>query len=338
MAPGPTGAYIATDDELRRWDAPGVVKFRKKLAPFFVVGGAVIVLAVLGIINLTGMLGIYAVYLAYQYAKLWSDGNDWHDVFRQPRDRMFLDVLGELTDEVQAYWNKQKRAEVRERHRQRLDSPGLFTPTTPVGGRPAQIQAAESAALASGQHAAVARQAISDRNEILRQVESLSKGDRSRIPGVVEAAQKLSDNVVGIVGSLAELDRAADAQPAASINKEITLLESQANPLDHRASEERVRRLAFLKRQRRTVADLLRRRDELKGKLDSCALALQNMRFDLLRFKAGGQTWQHVTSVAEQAAALAREVDSAVYVADELARIVPRGGAQRDGRAAPGAT
>jgi hypothetical protein len=99
-----------------------------------------------------------------------------------------------------------------------------------------------------------------------------------------------------------------------------------------------VRRLAFLKRQRRTVADLFRRRDELKGKLDSCALALQNMRFDLLRFKAGGQTWQHVTSVAEQAAALAREVDSAVYVADELARVAPRGGSRRDGRAAPGTT
>ena len=333
---GSTGAYVASDAELARWDASAVVKFRKRLAPFLVVGGAVIVLAILGIVNVTGLLGLVAVWMAFQYAKLWSDGYDWHDVFRQPRDRMIMDVTGELVDEVQAYWNKQKRAEVRERHRQRIDSPGLFTPSTPVGGRPVQIQAAESAALASGLHAAVARQSISDRNEILRQVESLPKGDRARIPGVIEAAQKLSANVVGIVGALAELDRAAGPQSAESIDTEITLLESQANPLDRIASEERVRRLAFLKRQRRTVAELVRRRDELKGKLDSCALALQNMRFDLLRFKAGGQTWQHVTSVAEQAAALAREVDSAVYVADELARVLPRGGLRRDGRSVPG--
>ena len=33
-----------------------------------------------------------------------------------------------------------------------------------------------------------------------------------------------------------------------------------------------------------------------------------------------------MTTIAEQAMAVAREVDSAVYVADELRRIAPRGG------------
>jgi serine/threonine-protein kinase len=50
------------------------------------------------------------------------------------------------------------------------------------------------------------------------------------------------------------------------------------------------------------------------------------MRFDVLRLKTGAQSYQHVTTIAEQAMQLAREVDSAVYVADEMARLSPRGG------------
>ena len=64
----------------------------------------------------------------------------------------------------------------------------------------------------------------------------------------------------------------------------------------------------------------------MNGKLESCALALQNMRLDVVRLRTGtnAESWQHITSVADQAMALAREVDNAVYVADEMARIYPR--------------
>ena len=58
------------------------------------------------------------------------------------------------------------------------------------------------------------------------------------------------------------------------------------------------------------------------------------MRLDVLRLKTGAQSWQHVTSVAEQAMALARDVDNAVYVADEMSRLASRRPAQQ--RAAPG--
>ena len=105
------------------------------------------------------------------------------------------------------------------------------------------------------------------------------------------------------------------------MEKEIAVLESQANPLDTAASESRVRRLALLKRNRRAAAEMEKRRGELSAKLETCALALQNLKFDLLRMKSGTQTWQHVTSVAEQAMALAREVDSVVYVGDAMARL-----------------
>jgi hypothetical protein len=336
MAPDQTGTYVPTREDLARWNDPVVALYRKKLAPFIVVGVTVTVLAILtgGGSNWMGLWAMWAVYIAYKYAKLWSDGYDWHDVFRQPRDRLFMDAVGERLDDVQAIWNKQKRVEMRERHRRRIGAPGLFSPMPGESARPAAINTAETAALGSGPHAQAARQAISDREEIFRLVESMPKSERQRIPEVISSAQTLAQKVVGLAATLEELDRASAPQSAVAIDKEIALLESQANPLDHAASEERVRRLAFLKRQRRTVVELGRRREELGGKLESCALALRNMRLDVLRLKTGAQSWQHVTSVAEQAMALAREVDNAVYVADEMSRLASRRPAQQ--RAAPG--
>jgi serine/threonine-protein kinase len=148
------------------------------------------------------------------------------------------------------------------------------------------------------------------------------------MPEVVPSAKSLAEKVVGLAGALTSLERDAGSTSAEAIEKEISLLESQANPLDRAASESRVRRLATLKRNRRTASEAAKRRSEMLARLDSCAIALQNMKFDVLRLKTGNQSWQHVTSVAEQAMALAREVDSVVYVGDELARLQrssPRG-------------
>ena len=329
------GSYVASTEDLARWGVPEVVKFRRKLAPFIVVGAVSLILAIFNISSqFLGIMALFAVYMAYKYARLWSDGYDWHDVFRQPRDRIFTDVMSERVEDVQALWSAQKRTIVRERHKSRLSSPGLFSPLPAQTPRPSMLGAADAVALGSGPHAAIARQAITDRQEVLRLVESMPADERRKISDVVPTANALAERVVSLATSLGEFDRAAGAQPAVAIDKEITLLESQANPLDRVASEERVRRLAYLKRQRRTVAELGRRREAMSAKLEECALTLQNMKFDVLRLKTGAQTWQHVTSVAEQAMALAREVDSAVYVADEMARLSPRALAQS--RAAPG--
>jgi serine/threonine-protein kinase len=120
--------------------------------------------------------------------------------------------------------------------------------------------------------------------------------------------------------SLAEIERNLPDAPRGQIDSEISRLESEANPLDTRASEERVRRLAYLKRQRRAVVDASRRREGTASKLESCRLALQNMRHDHVRLRTGGGgSIGQVTTVAERAMALAREVDGMVYAADQLA-------------------
>jgi serine/threonine protein kinase len=323
----PIGSYVVTNEDRLRWEQVDVAKFRKRLGPFMFVGAALVLLAPFNVARgFFGIWGLAAVYIAYKYAQLWSSGYDWHDVFRQPRHRLFTDQISELGDEVQAFWNPRKRVEVRERHVARLSAPGMFSPV-PSSMSPAMgTTAASAATFASGPHAAVTRRASEDCSEIVRLVESLPSSDRARIPEVISTAKALANKVLGLAASLEQLDRSSGNVSAEKIEKEISLLESQANPLDRAGSEERVRRLAGLKRQRRTVADLGRRRAEMNGKLESCALALQNMRLDVVRLRTGtnAESWQHITAVADQAMALAKEVDNAVYVADEMARMNPR--------------
>jgi serine/threonine-protein kinase len=52
--------------------------------------------------------------------------------------------------------------------------------------------------------------------------------------------------------------------------------------------------------------------------LETCVVALQNIKLDLIRLNAGSQTPQHITSLAMDALNLADSVDSALYVADEM--------------------
>jgi serine/threonine-protein kinase len=303
-----------TSEEVARWYAPPVVEFRKAIAPFLFVTAALFFVQLIGGPSLLFISAFWAIGVAYKYARLWSDGYDWRDAFKQPRDKMIVDVAAETLDDARAIFNSEKRAEVRERTRRRRLSTGVDSP----GGIPA-ISARDAAALGSGPYAASARQALLDREEVIRLVESLPKAEKERLPKVVESARTLADSVLGLATGLAAIEAEAGSMSADALEKEIGALEAQANPLDRDASEARVRRLAMLKRSRRTVSEAQRRRGEMAAKLESCTLALQNMKYDMLRLKAGNQSWQHMTTIAGNALALAREVDSAVYVGDQMA-------------------
>ena len=108
------------------------------------------------------------------------------------------------------------------------------------------------------------------------------------------------------------------AEQSGRIDAEISALEAEANPLDTSRSEGRVRRLAQLRRDRRAVADLDRKREAREAQIDSCRIALENMRRDLVRLRTGNSSVQSVTLIAEQAMALARDVDIAVGAANDV--------------------
>jgi predicted Ser/Thr protein kinase len=324
------GYLAATAEEEARWREPKLDAFRKNFAPFFWVTAFFFFMLVIGGPNLLFVSAFWGISIAYRYARLWSDGYDWHDVFRVPRERLFWDTITEWFEHnIQSIWNKQKRIEARARRRRELSASRGMPAITSGSGRPTpRVGAADAAVLGSGPHAALARQAFVDRDEVIRLVGDLPRSEQKRLVEVPATAQKLAESVMSIATKLSELDRAGStAQSARAIDVEIKVLESQANPLDKSGSEERVRRLATLRRQRRGISELERRRTELGAKIDECALLLQNMKFDMLRLKTGDESWQHVTSIAQQAMSIAREVDSAVYVADELRRATaPRTG------------
>ncbi|MEQ1691020.1 MAG: hypothetical protein ABMA00_07040, partial [Gemmatimonas sp.] len=72
------------------------------------------------------------------------------------------------------------------------------------------------------------------------------------------------------------------------------------------------------RRDRRAVADVERKREARHAQIESCRLALENMRLDLVRLRTGNSSLQSVTSIAEQAMALARDVDIAVGAASDV--------------------
>ncbi|MFP5353901.1 MAG: serine/threonine-protein kinase [Gemmatimonadota bacterium] len=315
------GLALPTGDELARWNAHEVVAFRKKLAPWMFAGGVSVVVAAFGGPDFAGLWGMYSIYVAWKYAKLWTDGYDWRDVLKEPKDRLFFDVVAEWVDNVRAVWDPGKRAEVRERARLRgsrgvelFDRAG--TPAALAAGAPPSQLAS-----LSGNGARAVQDARRNRDEILRLIEGLPKKERSLLGDVPSSAMALYQRVEGLALQVAEIERSVGTESSAQLDAEIARLEGEANPLDTRGSEERVRRLAYLKRQRRTVADLGGRLSTSRDKLESCLLALQNMRLEVVRLRSGPQNYQTITSVADKAIALGREVDAAVYARDEMAKL-----------------
>jgi hypothetical protein len=119
---------------------------------------------------------------------------------------------------------------------------------------------------------------------------------------------------------LTELDRAFAADEGDKVEKEIEQLEAAANPMDGR-SDERIRRLASLRKKRVSLRGLKEKREKSSSRFENCVLALENMRYDVLKLKTGGQSFQQVTQLAERAMSLAQEVDNAVYVAEEMRKL-----------------
>ncbi|HUQ84348.1 MAG TPA: serine/threonine-protein kinase, partial [Gemmatimonadaceae bacterium] len=311
---------VTREDEIR-WDDPKVKDFRKKLAPFFAVSAVVTVLAIFGVLNLMGIVGIWSVYLAYQYAKLWTDGYDWRDVFKQPKDRLFFDVVAESIDDFRALFDKKKRDEVlvRDRLRARTSNRRLFGESSGRALATSEMPAA-SPARVSPTYMAKLRDAGRHREDILRLIDTLPKREREQVNEVPATADALYRRIELLAVDLTELERGFAADDGDKVEVEIEQLEAAANPMDPR-SEERIRRLAILKRKRGSLRDLRKKRESQSARFENCVLALENMRYDVLKLKTGGQSYQQVTQLAERAMSLAQEVDNAVYVAEEMRKL-----------------
>jgi len=318
-------------EELSKWNAPMVVAFRRKLAPYLAVNAILVPISLFSNHDFLALTVIWTVALAFKYSKLWAAGYDWRDVFRQPRDRLMFDVAAETIDDARALFDDKKRAEVRARARSR--GQGLFSPIPappsmqafqpyPRTGGPttSPIPFGAPAPFADSRYGSAIREAESDHREIHRQLLNMPPDEREQIPEVATSADAVFRKVQQLALSLSDMDRGAAGDSPEVVEKEISTLESQANPLDYNASEGRVRRLAFLRRQRRALAEVGRRRQEAQEKLDNCRQLLRSMRLELVRFRTGGLNAQPtgLTMVTQQAQSVVREMG---YLSDANAEL-----------------
>ncbi len=317
---------VPTAEEQRRWEVPEVRKFRKDVGPFLFVNAVIVLFALFGGADFLFFTAIWSIMMAYRYAKLWSDGYDWHDVFRQPHDRMMFDVAAETIDDARALFDPSKREVVRARARYRRQHLGVYTTemALPSGALEPELDEEEGKIL---------RRARGQLADIRRTYNSLPKRDRQRLPEIMRSAEALYEKVRVLAHSVAVTRRGGGGESGASesVEREIQQLESEANPLDLRGSEERVRRLAYLKRQRRALVDAEDRSERDSVRLDSCVLALQGMQLDLKRLQAGNQTPAQVTLLAERAMSLAHDVDG-MLMAGDIARSGDGAGSRRTER------
>ncbi len=80
-------------------------------------------------------------------------------------------------------------------------------------------------------------------------------------------------------------------------------------------------------RQREALAELLKRRARVEEQFESCVLAVQNVRFDLLRLRSAGvaAVLGDLTSATQQARALRIDVEAAIDAAGEIKKALGRG-------------
>jgi serine/threonine protein kinase len=165
------------------------------------------------------------------------------------------------------------------------------------------------------------KQAHDDRAAILKLLERLSPSERKMLPEDVAATvDGLYSRASELARTLQAMDTDFDAQSAERIQQRMTAL--QREPDD----EERSRRLTMLEKQLKTIEDLRGKRDQIASQLESCTLAMQNVRFDLLRLRSAdaASALGDLTMATQQARALSRDVDNAIVAAAEIREALGR--------------
>jgi len=166
-----------------------------------------------------------------------------------------------------------------------------------------------------GKHLGLVMQGHNDRIAILKLLERMSPAERNMLPDDVQAT------VDGLYQRANELGKTMHAMDSnLDLQSEERLEQRMAAMRREPEDEERARRITLLERQKKTIGDLRGRRDQIASQLESCILAMQNVRFDLLRLRSAdaGSALGDLTAATQQARALSRDVDNAISAAREI--------------------
>jgi serine/threonine-protein kinase len=171
-----------------------------------------------------------------------------------------------------------------------------------------------SKAILAGRFGSVIRRAAADRAAINELIAGMPKADRELLPDITPTVDALFERVVGLAEAVQRME--TDINPAliAELNARIDALPDEENSPDEQ------RRIALLRRQRDSLAELSQRRTTMVRQLESAGLALGNLRYDLMKLRSSGleSALGDVSSATQEARALSKEIGMALAVAAEV--------------------
>jgi serine/threonine-protein kinase len=145
-------------------------------------------------------------------------------------------------------------------------------------------------------------------------VDRLPKSERKLLPDIVATADALLNRAEELARTLQAMSGSVDQAALRRLEEKIEATRRQPEGV------ERDRQVGLLNRQRQALTDLLTRRQLVADQLESCVLAMQNVRFDLLRLRSAGVAvaLDDLTRATQQARALSRDVDHVIAAAGEI--------------------
>ena len=263
-----------------------VRKFRSNFASYVSVNGGLLLLNVVttGIDQpwfLFPAIG-WGIGLASQYGKLWAEGYSMRDVLSPPpaKDSLLAAAKGE---------------------------------GAPVAQLPAPMSKAQAQEF--GKYSEQIDQMRKDQAAILQTVQRLPEADKQLLPDVVQTVESLMERAMDLGRALNGMESGLGVETVEELDSRIAALKEGSED-----SEEDDRRIELLQRQRDSLVELKERRATVESQFESCLLAIQNVRFDLLRLRSAGveAVITDLTSATQQARALRLDVEVAIDAAGEI--------------------
>ena len=166
-------------------------------------------------------------------------------------------------------------------------------------------------------YGAAVRRAVEDRAAILEIAAKLSKEERAQLKELEPTTNALVERVARLAQMVHRLDQSIDPNLGAEIAARIVAVQNEES------SPESDRHLSLLRRQRLTLDELVQRRAALARQIDNAALALGNLRLDLVKLRASGlqSAMSDVSMATQEARALSREISAVLDAAAELEKL-----------------
>ena len=185
------------------------------------------------------------------------------------------------------------------------------------GTKPAKIkgvrQIAAPKAADFGGYQERMQQVYKDRGMILSLMSKLSTTDKEMLPDIVDTTE-------GLYARASQLAETLNSMEGLGIDDTPRIEIRLADLRQRAAGEERDRQISLLEQQLQRCRELSAQRTQFADRFESCVLAMQNVRLDLMRLKQSGvgAVLNGLTMATQQARALSRDVDNAIGAAAEV--------------------